>query len=120
MTRRSSKEEDAAYAKEYYASRKDDPEFMERLRGQTNERNRKLRREVISLYGGVCECCGIDDWRFLTLEHKQGGGYVHRKKRGARGVYYDARKTFDPDTFGVLCWNCNSAKGMYGECPHVG
>lgn len=23
-----------------------------------------------------------------------------------------------PDTYRLLCWNCNCAIGIYGECPH--
>lgn len=55
-----------------------------------------IREQVITAFGGKCQCCGETDHRFLTLDHING------------------RK----DKFQILCFNCNCAKGIYGICPH--
>ena len=42
-------------------------------------KNRLERQNIINRYGGKCECCGINDYRFLCLDHKNNDGYNHRK-----------------------------------------
>ena len=80
--------------------------------------HRRLRQEAFDGYGGCCSCCGEDIFEFLCLDHVNGGG---RKERQIMSTYQIARKVINegfPDTYQVLCHNCNQSKGWYGECPH--
>ena len=78
-----------------------------------------LRYNILMHYGGKCACCAEKAVKFLTIDHVDGGGGKHRRslKNGA-GIYRWLRKNELPDGFRVLCWNCNSAIGLYGVCPH--
>lgn len=79
----------------------------------------KRRRKIIKYYGDVCICCGEDNYKFLTLDHIDGNGNEHRRKVGSgMGMLRWIIQNDYPPIFQVLCWNCNSAKGVYGECPH--
>lgn len=98
------------YAKEYRTS-----EHAKALRAAAY---RKVREAAFAGYGGACACCDEDTFEFLALDHVNGGG---RKERETLCTYQIARKIINegwPDTYQVLCHNCNQAKGWYGECPH--
>lgn len=71
-------------------------------------------------YGGVwCHCCDEQDIHFLTIDHINGGGREHRRQIGNGGTIYAwLKKHGYPVGYQVLCYNCNCAKGFYGECPH--
>ncbi|MDN5846516.1 MAG: hypothetical protein L0H53_09615 [Candidatus Nitrosocosmicus sp.] len=87
-----------------------------------DRRNRKmeLRKEVISHYSygkNECACCKESIFEFLTVDHINGGGRTHRKTHG--GHFYEWLKSHNfPKGYQILCWNCNSTKGLYGQCPH--
>ena len=97
-------------------------------RGKESYKVRKIRRyEVISYYSnGVpqCACCGELEYAFLTIDHVNGRSeFGHDKKRtGSKftGSSLSAwlRRNNYPEGFQILCFNCNSAKGHYGVCPH--
>lgn len=82
----------------------------------------KLKLDMLNAFGGKCQCCGEDHPYFLTLDHIQ--NYGHRVQREVdfkttQQIYRQARKEGWPkDKYQLLCMNCNSAKGFYGECPH--
>ena len=79
---------------------------------------RRLR--ILSRYGAKCACCGEDNYKFLAIDHINGGGRKHRKEIGVGG-YVLVRwleKNNYPEGFQVLCHNCNAAKAHYGSCPH--
>lgn len=73
------------------------------------------------MYGGKCRCCGKTDLRFLTFEHKEGGGCRYRTGfgKGSRTMFLawlleKVRKEIE-----VLCYDCNCAKNANGRvCPH--
>jgi hypothetical protein len=95
----------------------------ERLRARDDRYRKKLKREVLIKYGGQCVCCGLNDLRFLTIDHKNGGGNEERRRLGgqagaSKAIYVYARKHFPPH-LQVMCWNCNMAKNQYGQCPHA-
>lgn len=70
-------------------------------------------------YGRVCRCCGETEEAFLALDHINNDGGARRKERRVLiGLW--AKQNDYPPTLQVLCHNCNSAKGFYGQCPHVG
>ena len=83
---------------------------------------RKLKDEVFAEYGGECACCGLDDWRFLTIDHINNDGASHRKELGGRTrdlLKWLKANNFPKDRFQLLCWNCNMAKARHGGiCPH--
>ncbi len=92
---------------------------LERTRKYQNNFVRARRLLVLAHYGGKCTCCGESHFEFLALDHKNGDGDVHRRAvgGGAKMVEWIIKNEF-PDSFQVLCHNCNQAIGYYGACPH--
>ena len=85
---------------------------------------RKLRKEVIEHYGGKCSCCGENNHAFLTIDHINGKGNIHRRKLFGKNIagntfYKWLRVNKFPEGFQVLCYNCNMAKAHLGVCPHT-
>ncbi len=80
----------------------------------------KLKREAIQGYGGKCICCGESSIVFLCLDHIDNNGKEHRKQIGGGGgiTYRWVIKNNFPPGIQILCWNCNSAKQIYGGCTH--
>lgn len=78
----------------------------------------RLRREVYAAYGGKCECCGEAHPFFLAIDHVNGGGERERKIRSTSGILLRIRRLGFPNSYRLLCHNCNSAIGYYGTCPH--
>lgn len=97
-------------------------EERRRLNAKRRGWNNSLKAEVINHYGGKCECCNENNIAFLTIEHSNNNGAVHRKALKNRSVYVDLRKRNFPSDEGikVLCWNCNCATYYLGTCPHRG
>jgi hypothetical protein len=92
----------------------------------------KLERTMmIEAYGGKCICCGETIPEFLTIDHINNDGAKQRKEirpnkvrngGGGSGVefYRWLRKHGYPqDNYQLLCFNCNCAKGYFGQCPHM-
>ncbi len=82
-----------------------------------------LKTLVINHYGGVCNCCGEKELIFLTIDHINEDGAAHR--RSLTGTRAGGEKTYNsvvndnfPATYQVLCFNCNHAKHVLGECWH--
>lgn len=79
----------------------------------------RLKGKVFALLGDHCECCEEKNVEFLAIDHIDGGGYAHRKKRNQSGVYRDILKLENPKaSYRILCFNCNWSLGTYGYCPH--
>lgn len=81
---------------------------------------KRAREKVFLHYGGVnlkCVCCGEKERGFLTIDHINNDGSVHRKI--TKNLYYWLVSHNFPEGFQVLCFNCNLGKGIYGKCPHV-
>ena len=82
----------------------------------------KLRNAAFEHYGGsICVCCHEDMVGFLTIDHMNGNGNIHRRAirtNGGHGFYQWLKNNNYPPGFQVLCYNCNMAKGVYGHCPH--
>lgn len=81
---------------------------------------RRLKLLVVNKYGGKCDCCGIDNIEFLTIDHPNNDGAIHRKTLRGLGTTFYAwlKKNEYPEGFRVLCFNCNCSRGGYGYCPH--
>jgi 5-methylcytosine-specific restriction endonuclease McrA len=83
----------------------------------------RIRREVISAYGGKCKCCGEGIHTFLEMDHINNKGNEHRRTvRGGMELYRWLKKNgFPKDNFQLLCSNCNMGKYRNGgTCPHKG
>lgn len=82
--------------------------------------DRELKRKVMDAYGGKCVCCGESILEFLTIDHINGDGFLHRRKVGkGRRIYADLLMAGCPkDNYRILCFNCNITRGFYGYCPH--
>jgi hypothetical protein len=82
----------------------------------------KRKLEVIQAYGGKCSCCGESNIVFLTIDHIAGNGSKHLTPKGKRymgnQLYNWLKQNNYPKGFQVLCWNCNLAKHILGQCPH--
>jgi len=83
----------------------------------TRRREYNLKCEVISHYGGKCECCEESNITFLTIDHRNGGGCEHRREIGYK-IYHWLKKQNFPSGYRVLCCNCNQANWILGYCPH--
>jgi hypothetical protein len=84
-------------------------------------KNRQLKKDAIAAYGGKCRCCGERIEEFLSIDHRKGGGQVHRKEIGSGGyrVYrWLKQHGYPQEDFQVLCFNCNCSRGFFGYCPH--
>lgn len=85
---------------------------------------RKLKLEVLTKYANGhprCACCFVAEISFLCIDHKLGNGNKHRasiKCGGGHKFYNWLKKEEYPEGYQVLCFNCNSAKWILGECPH--
>lgn len=111
---------DSAKTMEY---RHSNAKYGEDTKRVQKENSTRAKERVIGHYGGMCACCGETDLRFLTLDHKDGGGRRVRKEIGnmARGSrYYRWLHTNNyPEDLQVLCFNCNCGRQVNGGvCPH--
>ena len=87
------------------------------VRAYTRRKARELRDQVLDAYGGECACCGERVRDFLTLDHINGGGTAHRKATWGK-VYQQVKREGFPPGYRVLCWDCNWAYRLMGDCPH--
>lgn len=85
-----------------------------------NKANRfyKQRLPCIEHYGGKCVCCGETEIAFLALDHVNNDGVTQRKHMRGATFYRWLKENNYPDTFQLLCHNCNWAKHTLGRCPH--
>lgn len=79
------------------------------------------KERVIQHYGGKCQCQGCEENRlpFLTIDHIDGNGSKHRKlnRQANSNIWEVIIKENFPETYQILCWNCNCAKGQSQSCP---
>lgn len=98
----------------------------------TARRNHMRKQKLITLLGGKCSCCGEDRIEYLSIEHANNDGVIHRldiKQRynlnsvlGSTAfimyVLKDIAQGIIWPRLEVHCFNCNSSKGAHGYCPH--
>src|SRR3990167_9986285 len=90
--------------------RLNNPETLIERQLRHKKHQRKLKITVLNGYGGKCECCGINEIEFLTIDHIKGGGRDHVKELGGQPKFYPwLIKNDFPKGFRVLCMNCNFA-----------
>lgn len=87
----------------------------------------EIRDEVYSHYGNKCACCGESQVMFLTIDHVNNDGNVHRSKvfggsnkaGGGHKMNCWIKKNNYPKGIQLLCYNCNNGKHRNGGiCPH--
>lgn len=84
-------------------------------------KNFLMKEEVIKEYGSICECCNINIWQFLTIDHVNNDGAAHRlitKRRGIQFYRWLKKENFPKNNYRLLCNNCNSSYGHNGYCCH--
>jgi hypothetical protein len=87
------------------------------LEKQTRER---IKKQVFGNYGARCSCCGETNLNKLTIDHILGAKDIVYKEAPRDGdkLYRWIIKKGHPNTFQVLCMNCNFAVSHFGLCPH--
>lgn len=87
---------------------------------RAKERLREFKGIVFNHYGQVCVCCGEKEEAFLTVDHLEKNGNVHRKQTGAGVAFYKwiVDNNF-PSNLRILCMNCNYGERRKLQCPHL-
>lgn len=118
------------YRKNYYLKNKDilrekiyewRKKNPDKVKSYLKKCQAKYKLLALTYYGGkppMCNCCKEDIYEFLSIDHINGGGKKHRDKIKRHQLYDWLVNNNFPDGFQVLCFNCNFAKGHFGECPH--
>lgn len=81
----------------------------------------EAKLKVIKHYGGKCVCCGSKELSFLTLDHIDNDGHIHRKDfNRSLKLYQDLIKNDfkTPFRIQILCANCHQSKSKFGRCIH--
>ena|SRR3990167_3596234 len=105
------------YFKERWARLKDNKIFREGRKLIERAFREKRRFQALDYYGNRCACCGEKQTEFLSIDHKNNDGALHRKKIGSH-IYAWLYNQNYPDDFQILCMNCNFGKKFNGICPH--
>lgn len=84
---------------------------------------RKMKSDIFTYYGNKCVCCGIDNPKFLTIDHIYNDGHILEKSGKTRlagtTIYPKIVKNNYPNYYQLLCWNCNCGKAYNNNiCPH--
>jgi hypothetical protein len=96
------------------------PEWRVQITKKYRDQNRQA---AFLAYGGFrCACCGETEPMFLTIDHIENDGNVHRRATRTKGgseFFAWLRRQGYPPGFQVLCRNCNWGKHANGGvCPH--
>lgn len=85
---------------------------------------KQLQIETLTHYGNgrmVCQCCGENEFVFLTIDHINGRTLEEKKNVKYRGwqLKQFLRAHGYPKGYQTLCFNCNSGRALNGGvCPH--
>jgi hypothetical protein len=94
-------------------------EYSDTIKEPTKRYRQKIKLIAIEKYGGKCACCGESEIEFLTIDHVNNDGNIHRKKFKGISIYqWLKNNNYPTDGIQLLCWNCNCAKAKFGSCPH--
>jgi hypothetical protein len=80
-----------------------------------------FRLQALSAYSAGnphCACCGESVLEFLSIDHINNDGALHRRQLGNKNLYRWLAENHYPAGFQVLCYNCNRGKIYNGVCPH--
>jgi hypothetical protein len=75
----------------------------------------RLKQIAFAIYSDgkmCCSICGFDDIDCLDIDHINNDGWTHRKndKNFSKSLYLYLQKQGYPETYQVLCKNCNWKK----------
>lgn len=102
-------------------------EHPQRHKDNVTRNNQQVKDACFEAYGGyVCACCGETEKGFLSLDHANNDGALHRrevigilpKKGCGKKTYRWLHSHSFPPGIQVLCMNCNWGKRLTGVCPH--
>lgn len=95
-------------------------EHLEQERKRGRDKHRRWKQQVLEHYGCFCHCpgCSVVEPEWLSVEHIEGSGKKHRDSLHQHLYGWLIRNNF-PEGFTIFCYNCNCAKGFFGECPHT-
>jgi hypothetical protein len=116
-----------AYMKDYMDSYyKDNKEkVLSLVKQSSKKRGMEIKLQVLTHYSNgrpKCACCGEMILKFLTIDHINNDGQEERKRlklNGGMKFYRWLIKNNYPESYQVLCMNCNWGKSQNnGVCPH--
>ncbi len=95
-------------------------EVREKKSNYGKERRLQIKENFFEMYGDICNCCGESERLFLSLDHVQNDGHLHRTNyKDNRDEYLEAIRVYNPSVYQTLCHNCNQGKHRNGGvCPH--
>jgi hypothetical protein len=98
----------------YHTHRAEREEYLQNNKAYIAEYKLKKKMDALTHYGnGKCACvrCGFDDIRALSIDHKNGDGYIHRKEiAGGTSIYRWLKRNNYPEGYQTLCMNCQFIK----------
>ena len=100
------REKSLLYSKSHYQKNKEGRIVRQRLA------RKKVVESIFTSLGDKCSLCGFTNKVALQIDHKDGGGYKHRKVRGGAVMAYYKDITNHLTQFRLLCANCNLIEGV--------
>lgn len=93
---------------------------LQLMSDSVKRRKSKDKIAAFTHYGQKCAYCADSRQLFLTIDHINNDGAVHRRnlrtgKQGGHDIYAWLRKNNYPVGFQTLCYNCNCVKAQIGE-----
>jgi len=99
------------------------PRRVEYFKNYQKTKYKEIRLQVINHYTNnepECQCkkCDVKGLGFLTIDHVLNNGKEDRRGRCALQVLKGIIRNNYPDSYQILCFNCNSTKSIFGKCYH--
>ena len=94
---------------------------FDRAKANKKKRQSKNWEMILDHYGPKCNCCGETTTEFLTLDHINNDGAVHKRSLNTKDSHAIKKwvvQNHFPDNFQILCYNCNCVRNTLGYCPH--
>jgi 5-methylcytosine-specific restriction endonuclease McrA len=93
------------YMKEYRAG------HLEETRQLDRDRYARVRKQALTLLGGICLGCGESELEFMTIDHVHDDGAVERSTKHHRQIFADiVAGRVSLDRYRPLCRNCNDSR----------
>ena len=106
-----SKEQNAQYRQNFLSNH---PGYLEAHRKAGRDRIRTRRRVLLVRFGTRCGHCGFSDSRALQIDHRNGDGFIERRKYKSSVTFYNMLLKMSEEElhskYQLLCANCNWIK----------
>lgn len=83
---------------------------------------RRIKNEMIDAYGGKCNICGTAYREFMSIDHIEGGGCLHRRElnmhSGSEFIKWLWKNGWPQNEYQLLCFNCNCSKAINRRSNH--